>query len=60
AAGLSLDPEAARDALRSTAEGIGTAPLDSPTTTYSFDGEREGVASAAAAGFCAINPSLCP
>lgn len=35
-----------RSTLRSTATRIGTAPLDSPATGYSFDGEREGVVSA--------------
>ncbi|HEY5649740.1 MAG TPA: S8 family serine peptidase, partial [Nitrospiria bacterium] len=57
---LALDPEAAREALRSTADQKGTAPLNSPTGGYSFDGEREGVATAAAADFCAINPASCP
>jgi len=42
-----------RTTLRSTATGIGTAPLNSPTGSYSFDGEREGVVSACAAlGAC--------
>jgi subtilisin len=39
----SLDPEVARNNLRSSADRVGTAPLDSPASGYSFDGEREGV-----------------
>lgn len=35
-----------RSALRSSAARIASAPLNSPTTTYTFDGEREGVVSA--------------
>ena len=42
----SLTPAAIRAAIRATADNIGAAPLDSPTTSYSFDGEREGVLSA--------------
>ena len=42
-----------RNTLRSTAMGIGIAPLNSPTGDYSFDGVREGVVSACAAvGAC--------
>lgn len=55
--GLSLDPEAARSALQSTSSQAGMAPLDSPAGGYSFDGEREGIASVAATDFCAINPT---
>ena len=43
AAGVLLDPETVRTALRSTADRVGVAPLDSPTTGYTFDGAREGV-----------------
>ena len=35
-----------RGFIRSSADRIGIAPLDSPTTGYSFDGEREGIARA--------------
>src|SRR5213593_2099502 len=35
-----------RGFLRSSADRVSIAPLDSPTTGYSFDGEREGIASA--------------
>jgi subtilisin family serine protease len=33
-----------RGHLRATANRVGIAPLDSPTSGYTFDGEREGVA----------------
>lgn len=39
-------PEGIRSALRVTAQNPGTAPLDSPTSSYTFDNEREGVAKA--------------
>lgn len=42
----SLDPEVARSAIRDRADLRGTAPLDSPTGGYTFDGEREGIVSA--------------
>jgi subtilisin len=35
-----------RQFLQSDAGGVGIAPLDSPTGTYTFDGEREGIAQA--------------
>ena len=38
--------ENVRGFLRSSADRIGIAPLDSPTTGYTFDGEREGIARA--------------
>jgi len=44
-----LGPEEARVNIRATASRIGVAPLNSPTTGYSFDGEREGILSAAGA-----------
>ncbi len=44
--GVDLDPELAKATIRATAELIGVAPLDSPTTSYTFDGEREGIVSA--------------
>lgn len=52
-----LDPQYVVDYLRSTlrtyASRIDTAPLDSPTSRYSFDGEREGIVSACGAlGSC--------
>ena len=44
-----LHPEDARATLRAKAERVAEAPLDSPTTGYSFDGEREGILSAPSA-----------
>jgi subtilisin family serine protease len=44
-----LRPEDARATLRAKAALVGEAPLDSPTTGYSFDGEREGILSAPSA-----------
>jgi subtilisin family serine protease len=41
-----LGPENIRGTLRSTAQEHFTAPLDSPTSSYSFDGEQEGIAKA--------------
>jgi subtilisin len=38
-----------RTKITSTASNVGTVPLNSPTFTYTFDGVREGVVSAAAA-----------
>lgn len=38
-----LSPEAARGQIRTSADRIGVAPLDSPTSGYTFDGEREGI-----------------
>jgi subtilisin len=38
--------EAIRHALRDTAQAAGSAPLDSPTSTYTFDSDREGIAKA--------------
>jgi subtilisin len=57
--GGTLDPEVARGIIRSTADRDGVAPLDSPTSTYTFDGEREGIVSAADAVVCTLDPS-CP
>ncbi len=42
--GVQFDAAAIKATLRSTADRIGTAPLDSPSSAYWFDGEREGVA----------------
>jgi subtilisin len=39
-------PENIRTQLRNTAQNTGTAPLNSPTSSYTFDGDREGVAKA--------------
>jgi subtilisin len=44
--GGSMDPETARAKVMQGADLVGTAPLDSPTTCYTFDGDREGVLSA--------------
>ncbi len=38
-----VDMEILRGLLRTAAHGVGTDPLDSPTGSYSYDGEREGV-----------------
>ena len=35
-----------RQFLESDADRVGVAPLDSPTGSYTFDGEREGIAQA--------------
>jgi subtilisin family serine protease len=42
----SIEPEAIRTAIRGTAAVLGTAPLPSPTVTFTFDGESEGVVTA--------------
>jgi subtilisin len=42
-AGGTLSPESIRATLMSTASKIGSAPFNSPTSTYTFDGVREGV-----------------
>lgn len=39
-----LTPAQVASRIESTADRKGVAPLDSPTSGYSFDGEREGVA----------------
>jgi subtilisin family serine protease len=39
-------PEAIRHSLRNFAQSAGSVPLDSPASSYSFDGEREGIAKA--------------
>ncbi len=44
-AGLS-GVELIRSWIRANADRVGSAPLDSPTSRYSFDGEREGIAKA--------------
>jgi subtilisin len=54
-AGGNLDPEVARSTIRSSAFRIGVAPLNSPTSSYTFDGEREGVVSA-----CGVIGVACP
>jgi hypothetical protein len=41
--GLNLSPEVARTRIRNNVDRPGTAPLDSPTEEYTFDGQREGV-----------------
>jgi subtilisin len=48
-ADAALCPEAVRDVLRSTADGIGSAPIDHPYISESLDGELEGVVDASAA-----------
>ena len=44
--GLAGTPEAARSWVRANAMDKGVTPADSPTTSYTFDGEREGIAKA--------------
>lgn len=41
-----LPVENIRTLLRTTAAGLPNAPLDSPSSAYDFDGEREGIAQA--------------
>ena len=53
--GQTVSPETARSAIRTSASRPGTAPLNAPTSTYTFDGEREGVVSAPGA-LGAIHP----
>ncbi len=38
-----LTPEDVRGQSRNTADRLGVAPLNSPTSGYTFDGEREGI-----------------
>jgi subtilisin len=38
--------EDVRSELRTTAQGVGTVPFNSPTASYTFDGDREGIAKA--------------
>ena len=45
-AGGTLAPETARAKIMTGADRIGSAPLNSPTSCYTFDGDREGVLSA--------------
>jgi subtilisin len=44
--GQSLTTEQIRSRIRSSAVNAGSAPLNSPTSSYTFDGVREGVLSA--------------
>ena len=44
-----LSPNAARSNLAASASRVGTAPLDSPVSGYSFDSVREGILTAAGA-----------
>ena len=41
-----LTTESARSWLRTNADRIGTAPLNSPSGAYTYDGEREGIVKA--------------
>ena len=43
-----LSPEEIRQSIRASAQQRTEVPLDSPTSSYTFDGEREGVVSACA------------
>jgi len=42
-------PAEVRGLIQASASCIGVAPIDSPLSSYSFDGVREGVVDAAAA-----------
>lgn len=42
-AGGVITPETVRSTIMTTASKIGSAPFNSPTTSYTFDGVREGV-----------------
>ena len=42
-AGGAISPETVRSKIMTTASKIGSAPFNSPTASYSFDGVREGV-----------------
>ncbi|MBI2980926.1 MAG: S8 family serine peptidase [Deltaproteobacteria bacterium] len=44
-----IDSETVRGLLRGSSSRAGVAPLDSPASGYSFDGEREGILSACGA-----------
>ncbi len=44
--GQTVTPEQIRSRSRSGASNIGSAPFNSPTSSYTFDGVREGVLSA--------------
>ncbi|MEW6156128.1 MAG: S8 family serine peptidase [Verrucomicrobiota bacterium] len=44
--GVTLTTSGVRSQIRSSAFAIGSAPVNSPTGCYTFDGEREGVISA--------------
>lgn len=48
-AGGAIDPEMARAKIMTSAAKIGSAPFNSPTSTYTFDGVREGVLDALSA-----------
>ena len=50
-----LDLATVRTRLRSNANRVGSAPLHSPGSSYTFDGEREGVVSA-----CGMFVAACP
>ena len=45
-AGGTLDVETVRTIIKNSAGGIGSVPLDSPVSCYTFDGTREGVVDA--------------
>jgi subtilisin len=47
--GGTLAPEAIRNLIMTSASRIGIAPLNSPTSGYTFDGDREGILSACGA-----------
>jgi len=53
--GLFADPLSIRSAIQTFASGIATTPFDSPASSYSFDGVREGVLSA-----CGVFGVSCP
>ncbi|MCH8155063.1 MAG: S8 family serine peptidase, partial [Proteobacteria bacterium] len=51
-----LAPNTVRSIIQGTADKCGTAPLNSPTNGYSFDGVREGIVDA----YAAVNDLACP
>ncbi len=51
-----LTPETVRTVLRSTAEGTQSLPFDSIVSSYTYDGEREGVVSAPDAVLAILGP----
>lgn len=57
ATGGILNPDDAQNIIQTTSFQQGVAPLDSPATSYTFDGEREGIVSAGDAVTCATDLS---
>lgn len=51
-----LPPDQVRAVLQATAQRAGIAPLDSPTSCYTFDGHREGILDVPAALGAVLTP----